>query len=496
MPRNRLNKRIHLGLAALALLALAVVVDAFWVEPYRLQVQEVAVAIEGLPPALAGLRIAQISDTHIVGANRLTRRVQDELHRLDPDLIVITGDLIEHVAAYNLWAERAAEVGEFLRGLPTPRYGTWITRGNTDISRYGGHSDLLIRQMASSEATLLINERVSLDIGGSTLVLAGVDFAHLPEGFSADHVVVEREGNRVVAAPPCTGNAFTHYVAGPGWPAEGYEFTGRLSYTDAAGGIGLVLDSRYPWGEDHYQRLRAHREAPEWQVASKGVEVMAGTAGAGLEPQPGLWYRFRVRYQRQGELARLQARLWPQDGPEPVGWPIDVGTREGQPSPFDRQGVPGFWSVGPGWKYWDDLQIAALDGAVLWAEDFESAAPADDPLGWLDFGVNQGQLQIALEGAPEDAVTILLAHSPDIISEVSGMKVDLALSGHTHGGQVRLPILGPLYINTTLGRRYNQGLFRFADSWLYVNRGVGTRGLPIRFLCPPELTIISLEQKR
>lgn len=248
MPRNHLKKRIGLGLAIVALLALSTAIDAFFVEPYRLQVQEVAVAIEGLPPALEGLRIAQISDTHIVRANRLTRRVQDELLYLDPDLIVITGDLIEHVAAYNLWAERAAEVGEFLRGLPTPRYGVWVTRGNTDISRYGGHSDLLVRQIATSGAVLLVNERVSLDIGGSELVLAGIDFAHLPEGFSADHVIVERDGSRVLAAPPCTGNAFTHYVAGPDWPADGYEFIGRLSYTDAAGGIGLVLDSRYPWG--------------------------------------------------------------------------------------------------------------------------------------------------------------------------------------------------------------------------------------------------------
>ncbi len=494
MPRKRLNKRLIVIVAVL--LALALAVDARYIEPYRLQVQEVAVAVEGLPPALEGLRIAQISDTHIISVERRARRVQDELRRLDPDLIVITGDLIEHAADYSVWSERAAQVGEFLRGLPAARYGIWATRGNTDISRYGGHSDLLVRQVAASEVELLVNEHVRLQVGEAALYLVGVDYADLTDGFAADHVIAERDGSKVLAAPPCTGNAFTHVMPVEAWPEEGYEFSGRLSYTDAVGGIGLVLDSRYPWGEDHYQRLRAYGEAPEWQVAPKGLEVSAGMVGAGLSPQAGLWYRFRVRWQRQGEVSRLQAKLWPEGDPEPSGWQIDVETRDGAVSPTGRAGTLGFWSVGPGWKYWDDLRVATLDGESVWQEDFEGHALASDPPGWLDFGFNQGQLAVALRGVPDEAVTVLLAHSPDIILEPAALGMDLVLSGHTHGGQVRLPLIGPLYVNTELGKAYHQGLHRFGGSWLYVNRGVGTRGLPIRFLCPPELTIITLEREK
>jgi len=67
------------------------------------------------------------------------------------------------------------------------------------------------------------------------------------------------------------------------------------------------------------------------------------------------------------------------------------------------------------------------------------------------------------------------------------------LSGHTHGGQVRLPLLGALLL-PTLGQKYVQGWFRRAGIQLNVNRGIGTSGLPFRFDCPPEITVITLRR--
>jgi predicted MPP superfamily phosphohydrolase len=65
------------------------------------------------------------------------------------------------------------------------------------------------------------------------------------------------------------------------------------------------------------------------------------------------------------------------------------------------------------------------------------------------------------------------------------------LSGHTHGGQIRLPLAGPLAL-PGLGRKYFEGWFRFRDLQLYVNRGLGTVGVPFRFNCPPEITLLTL----
>ena len=65
------------------------------------------------------------------------------------------------------------------------------------------------------------------------------------------------------------------------------------------------------------------------------------------------------------------------------------------------------------------------------------------------------------------------------------------LAGHSHGGQVRLPFLGPLIL-PEMGKKYVEGLFQFSHMQLYVNRGIGTVGMPFRLNCPPEITHITL----
>lgn len=86
---------------------------------------------------------------------------------------------------------------------------------------------------------------------------------------------------------------------------------------------------------------------------------------------------------------------------------------------------------------------------------------------------------------------ILLSHEPDILETVARTNVDLMLAGHTHGGQVRLPFLPPMFL-PQYGVKYVEGLFRMGQTQLYVNRGIGTVNLPFRLNCPPEITVITL----
>jgi hypothetical protein len=92
---------------------------------------------------------------------------------------------------------------------------------------------------------------------------------------------------------------------------------------------------------------------------------------------------------------------------------------------------------------------------------------------------------------------ILLCHEPDFADTVSmspaGQAVALMLSGHTHGGQVRVPLIGAIAL-PPLGRKYVEGWFRFGNMQLYVNRGLGTVGVPFRFNCPPEISVITLRR--
>lgn len=93
--------------------------------------------------------------------------------------------------------------------------------------------------------------------------------------------------------------------------------------------------------------------------------------------------------------------------------------------------------------------------------------------------------------AKETEPLILMAHEPDYADAVVGSGVDVMLSGHTHGGQVRIPFLPPKHL-PPLGRKYVEGLFSVGDLQLFVTRGVGTVGVPFRFLCPPEISLITL----
>jgi uncharacterized protein len=117
---------------------------------------------------------------------------------------------------------------------------------------------------------------------------------------------------------------------------------------------------------------------------------------------------------------------------------------------------------------------------------------------WLS-GVNDvtsetADLDAALHNVPVNEATVLLAHEPDYADDVAPLRrVDLQLSGHSHGGQVRLPLLPPLYL-PDLAKKYVWGLYRIGALTLYTNRGLGTVGLPIRLNCPPEITLITLRQ--
>lgn len=123
----------------------------------------------------------------------------------------------------------------------------------------------------------------------------------------------------------------------------------------------------------------------------------------------------------------------------------------------------------------------------------------DDPVNDKD------RLADALDGVPDDLFTLLLMHSPDGIAEAVVRGVDLTLSGHTHGGQIRLPFVGAPYTHVRLGRRMSSGYYsrkrlrrvigiRPGRTQLYVTRGLGISGLALRFLCRPELTLITLRR--
>jgi len=99
---------------------------------------------------------------------------------------------------------------------------------------------------------------------------------------------------------------------------------------------------------------------------------------------------------------------------------------------------------------------------------------------------------MAFSGRRGDLCSIALVHEPDPITKLCvEVPIDLQLSGHSHGGQVRFPVFGPLVL-PMFGKIYDLGLYKVGHAQIYTTRGIGTVGLPVRFNCPPEVTAITL----
>jgi uncharacterized protein len=101
-----------------------------------------------------------------------------------------------------------------------------------------------------------------------------------------------------------------------------------------------------------------------------------------------------------------------------------------------------------------------------------------------------------IERLTEDDLAIGLVHAPDVVSEWALTGYDLVLAGHTHGGQVRLPIVGSLVTNCTLPAALAGGLHRIGNAWLHVSPGLGSgRFARIRFARPPEATLLQIRPR-
>ncbi|MBY0120888.1 metallophosphoesterase [Bacillus sp. S/N-304-OC-R1] len=129
-------------------------------------------------------------------------------------------------------------------------------------------------------------------------------------------------------------------------------------------------------------------------------------------------------------------------------------------------------------------QIKFLDGSSIYI------------IGIDDAMLGQPDISKALEGVPENSFKILLSHAPDLADQASKFNIQFQLSGHSHGGQIKIPFIGAL-VKPPFAEKYHEGFYTVGNTpmTLYVNRGIGTTRLPFRFLSKPELTIFTLKSE-
>jgi len=135
------------------------------------------------------------------------------------------------------------------------------------------------------------------------------------------------------------------------------------------------------------------------------------------------------------------------------------------------------------------IEILNNESVILRRNDeFIYLLGVDDP--HLDYD----NVEKAMKDVKDDRPKILLAHSPEIFRRVKDKNISLILVGHTHGGQINIPFVSNLILPLKYDRKYKSGLFKENSTYLYINRGIGTTILPVRFNAFPEITLIKLKK--
>jgi predicted MPP superfamily phosphohydrolase len=241
-----------------------------------------------------------------------------------------------------------------------------------------------------------------------------------------------------------------HHIASPGWPASWAPLR-----------IGLLADPHV--GSLHDTISRLERAVAMLQTASPDLILCLGDYIERRWSGPALADPAEVA----GALGQLRA---------PLGVYAVLGNHD-----WRLHGVP---------------MRAALEavGVPVLTNRSQRLDSADGPF-WL---IGVGDRYVGLDdldstlAAVEDGPIVLMTHSPDLFPDVPA-QVALTVAGHTHGGQIHLPLIGAPWVPSRHGRQYLRGHVVEDDRHLFISRGLGNSRVPIRFGAPPEVVVVTLQ---
>jgi predicted MPP superfamily phosphohydrolase len=148
-------------------------------------------------------------------------------------------------------------------------------------------------------------------------------------------------------------------------------------------------------------------------------------------------------------------------------------------------------------NFWRNLDLFSGTGFKELVADTVEVSKDNESFYITGFNVRfPDNFRTVLQDVPADKYSILIYHHSDMAESLGGLNVDLYLSGHTHGGQVRLPFYGAFVTLSHFGKKYESGMYTIDGMKLYVNRGIGLENCPapkVRFLCRPEITVFDIK---
>ena len=451
-------------LAAWSVIALALggttsAVQALVVEPQLLlSRRDLALPAGRLAERLAGATVVHLTDLHMHGMGLRERRLGAAVAAATPDLVLITGDFAET-------PDGVRAVRDTLGGL-APRLGIFAVPGNNEYQK--GESQAIAAALRAAGVTLLENAGRIIQAPGGPVAIAGVDDPHT----GRDDVAAAVEG--IPEDVPVI--LLTHS-------------TSLLDRKERALMINPA-DAQGAWGKGWFWQDGTHVRPDPGDVLFENdglhtLRVQAREDGVAVD---------EIRLVPRPEDSR--ARRWGQrflTAPRHVEGEIVI-----TPDQVADGDLHGGWRRTPaGLEHTPDdgfIQASALSAPAAY---FEARFRADARTRYhLWFHVRSS----SLDGS-SDSLYAQFSDSLDMSGQpacrigvaapqLAEGRVDLILAGHTHGGQVRLPLVGALEPNIR-STPWVDGLYQAAGTWLEVSRGAGWSSLPVRFWCTPQIVVFS-----
>jgi predicted MPP superfamily phosphohydrolase len=235
------------------------------------------------------------------------------------------------------------------------------------------------------------------------------------------------------------------------------------------------------------------------QIEPSWIEVTHHRVAAPISPPIKIAHLTDLHTRELGRPERRLLALLAEEKPDLIVITGDITHNDAaaaQTRPLiERLHAPlGVWMVRGNWETWNFLVDVGEFFRQFGIHYLENQnAPIREGL-WMvgldDPRSGHPDPDAALAGVPAGVYSITLVHGPVMFDQLAG-RTNLVLAGHTHGGQVRLPFLPPLWLPQGSGS-YSAGWYELRGTRMYVSRGIGMSVLPVRFLCRPELTIITL----
>ena len=450
-------------------------VYATLVEPNRPRIRRFAVPCPGLAAPVTALVFSDVDFPHAGAGRALVREVAAREH---PDLVLVAGDEVDSVSSLRI-PSIVAGAGAEIASLPAGS-GRYFAPGEEESALLGA----VRRGWAGLPIVIGNNDALRVATPGGPIDLFVADRRTDPAPWGVDtgggRSALESWGRHVTSSIRYDG------AGAETW--EGVEITLAFYLEEPE----TFLDLRFGWqgGEPpdagNGWRLIRHEYDSAFRLLPRfrGEHRATGRFASGYVPVPGVWHRARILMTDDGSATRVQARFWPERGVEPSIWLVDVVDR----GPGRRHtGTIGF-AGRSGLRRIADLRVRAPGGVVLLDEPFDDRTRFD--ASWT-----QASRLAAWARANASGPRLVLSHHPDVaidLALIGARPPALVVAGHTHGGQVALPWIGPPFTSSRLPRRLASGLGAWRGVPLLVTPGLGTSVLPVRFLVPPELDLLTL----